>query len=333
MNDETAALRFSDVVKVFRDFWRREKVRAVDGVSLEVPRGRIYGLLGPNGSGKSTLMKIALGLLRPSSGFVAVLGRRPGDPRNKELLGYLPEETYTYRYHTAESALDFFGKLFGLPRAERRRRTDALLEMVGLNPARKRYLKEYSKGMARRMGLAQALIGDPVMLFLDEPTSGLDPIGTRQMKDLLLELKKRGKTIFMSSHLLADVEDVCDRIAIMYAGRIIAEGPVDELLEKKEEITFTMRLGEGIDPKEIASRLAEIAGSSPRIGRPRMRLEDYFLEVVREAGRRMEEKASVGRGGGTPEFLGGQESTEEERPQEERKKKVIERLLKGEEEG
>ena len=200
------------LTKVFRDFWNRPKAKAVNDIDFEVREGEVVGLLGPNGSGKSTTVKMLLGLLYPTGGRLTVFGKSPRDVENKKLIGYLPEETYLYKYLTAFETLDFFASLFGLSKEERTRRCDQLLDMVGLAHARNRPVGEFSKGMARRIGLAQAMINDPAFLILDEPTSGLDPLGCREVKDLIKLLKKRGKTVIVTSHLLSDVEEVCDRI-------------------------------------------------------------------------------------------------------------------------
>src|SRR5882672_1253068 len=217
--------------KVYRDFWGRQKVRALKALDLEIRQGEIFGLLGPNGSGKTTTIKLLLGLLFPTSGQALVFGRDATDVSKNERLGFLPEESYLYRFLNAEETLDFYGRLFNMPSDVRRERTARLIDMVGLNWAKRRQLREYSKGMTRRTGLAQALINDQELILLDEPTSGLDPIGTREMKDLILKLKEQGKTIVMCSHLLADVQDVCDRIAILYAGELKELGRVEDLLK------------------------------------------------------------------------------------------------------
>ena len=207
------------LTKVYKDFWGRQKVHALTGLDLTLEKGEIFGLLGPNGSGKSTTIKLLLGLIFPTAGQARVLGLTPGSSAANQRLGYLPEESYLHRFLTGEETVDFYGRLFGLPPRRRRARTEELLEMVGLDRrARARQLREYSKGMSRRIGLAQALVNDPELLLLDEPTTGLDPIGTREMKDLILRLKDEGKTILLSSHLLADVRDVCDRIGILARG-------------------------------------------------------------------------------------------------------------------
>ena len=211
-NREQSVVDVVQLTKVFRDFWRRPTVRAVDGLDLSIRKGEIFGLLGPNGSGKSTTIKLLLGLLHPSEGSIRLLGGRPGDVAVHRRIGYLPEASYLYRYLTPRETLTFYGRLFDLPAAERRRRSDQLLEMTGLTAAADRAVGEFSKGMARRLGLAQALINAPDLLILDEPTSGLDPMGCRQVKELLRALADQGTTILLTSHLLADVEHICDRV-------------------------------------------------------------------------------------------------------------------------
>jgi ABC-2 type transport system ATP-binding protein len=219
ISDEVV-VRVMGLTKIFKDFWGRPKARAVDNVDFEIRRGEIFGLLGPNGSGKSTTIKMLLGLLYPTRGHIEVFGHSPRDVQTKAQIGFLPEESYLYRYLNPGETLDFFGSLFQLDQADRRNRAEQLIEMVGLNQARTRTVGEFSKGMQRRIGLAQALINDPELVILDEPTAGLDPIGCREVKDLILALARRGKTVILSSHLLADVEDVCDRVVIYYGGRI-----------------------------------------------------------------------------------------------------------------
>src|SRR6187431_510990 len=216
--------------KTYRDFSGRPKVRALKALDLEVKRGEVFGLLGPNGSGKTTTIKLLLGLLFPTEGQALIFGKDATDVSKNERIGYLPEESYLYRFLNAEETLDFYGRLFDIPYDQLQERIDSLIKTVGLDRARKRQLKEYSKGMTRRIGLAQALINKPELILLDEPTSGLDPIGTREMKDLILKLRDQGKTIVMSSHLLPDVQDVCDRIGILHQGELKELGRVSELL-------------------------------------------------------------------------------------------------------
>src|SRR6516162_9818098 len=214
------------LTKIFKDFWGRPKARAVDNVDFDVRRGEVFGLLGPNGSGKSTTVKLLLGLLYPTKGHIEVFGHSPRHVATKSRIGYLPEESYLYRYLDSRETLEFFGNLFRLPSGDRTNRTEQLLEMVGLSQTSTRAVGEFSKGMQRRIGLAQALINDPDLIILDEPTAGLDPIGCREVKDLIIELARRGKTVILSSHLLADVEDVCNRVVIYYRGKVQASGPL-----------------------------------------------------------------------------------------------------------
>jgi len=224
-------IKFDNVTKVFKDFWRKPKVVALKNFSFSVNEGEILGLLGPNGSGKSTTLKLILGLLYPTHGRISVFGKLPGDNLAKRFIGYLPEEDYLYSYLNAYETLDFFGKVFNLPSNIRNERIELLLEMLGIKGYETRPVGEYSKGMARRLGLAQSLINDPKLLILDEPTNGMDPIGSNEIKNILLDLKKKGKTILICSHLLADIESICDRIIILYRGEMITEGKVDELLD------------------------------------------------------------------------------------------------------
>src|ERR687897_91396 len=217
--------------KVYRDFWGRPKVQALKALDLQVHRGEIFGLLGPNGSGKTTTIKLLLGLLFPTDGDALVFNQPAAEVKKNERIGYLPEESYLYRFLNAEETLDFYGRLFNMPADVRRKRAGELIDKVGLSADKKRILKEYSKGMRQRIGLAQALINDPELVILDEPTSGLDPLGTRWMKDLILELRKQGKTVLMCSHRLDDVQDVCDRIAILYNGDLQTLGKVSALVE------------------------------------------------------------------------------------------------------
>ena len=203
-----SVIQIKNLTKIYRDFWGRKKVRALNSLSLDVKKGEVFGLLGPNGSGKTTTMKLLLGLLFPTEGEITVLGKPASDVSKNEWIGYLPEESYLYRFLNAEETLDFYGRLFDMSPQQRKERSNQLIELVGLQNARKRQLKEYSKGMTRRIGLAQALINNPDLILLDEPTSGLDPLGSRDMKDLIVKLKNEGKTVVMCSHLLADVQDV-----------------------------------------------------------------------------------------------------------------------------
>lgn len=290
--------------KVFRDFWRRPRVSAVKDLNIEIRPGEVFGLLGPNGSGKSTAIKMLLGLLYPTKGRISVFGRPPTDVAIKHRIGYLPEESFLYRFLDARETLDFYGKLFRQHGQVRHERRDMLLEMVGLQHESKRRIGEYSKGMARRIGLAQALINDPEFLVLDEPTSGLDPIGTRQIKDVIRRLGDMGKTILLSSHLLADVEDVCDRVCILYGGQVQAEGTIKELLAQKDmtQIRADKLNQDTID--EIKDLVQRRESKSVDVSIPTGRLENLFLKIVEDAQAARIETSGAGEAGQIPEFLG-----------------------------
>ena len=292
------------LTKMFRDFWNRPKARAVNGIDFEVRPGEVVGLLGPNGSGKSTTVKMLLGLLYPTGGKLTVFGRSPRAVETKREIGYLPEESYLYKFLTAEETLDFFGSLFNLSAADRKQRIDQLLDMVGLAHARRRRVGEFSKGMQRRIGLAQAMINDPAFLILDEPTSGLDPLGCREVKDLILTLKKRGKTVLITSHLLSDVEDICDRVIILYGGKIRAEGALDNLLTVNNETRImTPELPKAAMDQLLSILRANLDGDEFRIDHPRRTLEEFFLDVIDTAKRESVETSGVVSGGRIADYL------------------------------
>lgn len=304
MDTAGAVVEATGLQKVFRDFWHRPHVTAVNGIGFSIRPGEIFGLLGPNGSGKSTTIKMILGLLHPTGGRLRVLGESPRDVSVKARIGYLPEESYLYPYLTAAETLDFFGRLFNLSTAERRTRADQLLDMIGLAHARNRRVGEFSKGMARRIGLAQALINDPDLVILDEPTSGLDPIGCRQIKDLIVTLARRGKTVLLSSHLLADVEDICNRVVILYNGRIRAEGTMAELLEERNSVRFTVP-GQ-LDSDALARALQALRtalGAEASVDHPRRDLERLFIDVIEQARRETTEASGTGPSSPVADYL------------------------------
>ncbi len=232
----SAVLQTRDLAKTFV-IWEkglvRKKIRAVESISLSVEKNEIFGFIGPNGAGKTTTIKMLMGLIFPSSGHAELLGKKIPDNEAKRRIGFLPENPYFYDYLTGRELLDLIGQLFGLSRQERRRRIDVLLEKVGLQRAGSMALRKYSKGMLQRVGLAQALINDPELVILDEPMSGLDPIGRKEIRDLIVQLKQDGKTVFFSTHILSDVELICDRVAIVVGGRLRDVGPLDQLLNPK----------------------------------------------------------------------------------------------------
>jgi ABC-2 type transport system ATP-binding protein len=273
------------LTKVYRDFWGRQKKTALRALNMEVRQGEIFGLLGPNGSGKTTTIKLLLGLLYPTDGEAFVFGQPAADVAKNERIGYLPEESYLYRFLNAEETLDFYGRLFNMPPAQRQSKAQELIEKVGLKADRKRILREYSKGMRQRIGLAQALINNPDLVILDEPTSGLDPLGARWMKDLIRDLRTMGKTVIMCSHRLEDVQDVCDRIAILNEGELQAYGEVQALLQDHRrvelrasdlELTADLR-------RDLEEVLHKHGGKLDTIGHPTTTLEDYFLHIVEQS--------------------------------------------------
>jgi ABC-2 type transport system ATP-binding protein len=288
----SAVIEIRNLTKIYRDFWGRPKVKALNSLSLDVRQGEIFGLLGPNGSGKTTTLKLLLGLLFPTSGEVSILGKPAHDVEKNEQIGYLPEESYLYKFLTADETLDFYGQLFKIPANVLRQRKEELLDLVKIKHARRRQIKEYSKGMTRRIGLAQALINNPDLILLDEPTSGLDPIANAQMKDLILDLKKQGKTVVMCSHLLADVQDVCDRIAILYQGDLKVLGNVQDLLQSTDEtlLRTTPLTPEAL--RDVEAALSRHGVTLKGSSHPTTTLEDLFLRTVRESelrpGRRFE---------------------------------------------
>jgi ABC-2 type transport system ATP-binding protein len=274
-------LRTVRLTKLYADFWGRPRVRALTDLTLDVRPGEVFGLLGPNGSGKTTTIKLLLGLIRATAGDAFVFGRDPSDREVKQRIGYLPEETYLYRFLDAEETLAFFGRLFGLSATTISVRSRELIALVGLEGARRRRLGEYSKGMARRLGLAQALINDPDLVVLDEPTSGLDPIGSAEVKELILRLKREGKTVLLCSHLLADVEDVCDRIAILHQGVLRECGTVAELLRDDRRVMVEL---DRPDPARLEAVRAAAGEALVGIAPPRERLEAHFRRIIAASG-------------------------------------------------
>ena len=277
-----------NLTKVYRDFWGRKKKTALNALDLKIYKGEIFGLLGPNGSGKTTTIKLLLGLLFPTQGDSFVFGEPASKVEKNEKIGYLPEESYLYRFLNAEETLDFYGRLFNIDSATRRKRAAELIELVGLGNDKKRILREYSKGMRQRIGLAQALINDPDLIILDEPTSGLDPLGTKWMKDLILDLRKRGKTVLMCSHRLDDVQDVCDRIAILFNGDLQEQGRVDKLIEDSNRLELRasgVQMNDALK-RDLEAVLKKHGGSLESFGHPTTTLENLFLRIVEESRQR-----------------------------------------------
>lgn len=271
------AVEIQDIHKSFSGHWGRGGVYAVKGVSLSIPQGGVYGLIGPNGSGKSTIMKALVGLLAPDAGSCHVFGKPATAAGNRSEIGFLPENPYFYKFLTGEETVRFYGRLCGLRGAELKKRTQELLELVGLTEAAHRRLGGYSKGMLQRVGLAQALVQKPRLLVLDEPTAGVDPIGSRAIRDIILNLKEQGMTVFLCSHLLEQVQEICDRVGILYRGVMIAEGTMEELTRDNTRTELTLQ-----NPTpELLAQLRELAGDSlVSVAPARNSLESVFLRGI-----------------------------------------------------
>lgn len=277
------AVEIRNLVKDFKTSFRRKPLRAVDGVSLRIMPGEVYGLIGPNGSGKSTTMKALLGLVAPTSGDCAIFGRDSLKVDSRHDVGFLPENPYFYKHLSGEETLRFYGRLCGLGGKALDQRIDELLELVDLRSAKDRRLGGYSKGMLQRIGLAQALIQEPRLVILDEPTAGVDPVGSRQIRDLILKLRERGITVFLCSHLLEQVQEVCDQVGIIFQGKLIREGRLDELMSIEDQTELVIR---DAGPGLVAGLQALVNGDPRaqllRTGRPRTTLERLFLREIRK---------------------------------------------------
>jgi ABC-2 type transport system ATP-binding protein len=276
----TPAISIQNLTKIYPIPFKRETVTAVQDLSLTVEPGQVYGLLGPNGSGKSTAMKIVLGLVSPTKGRTEIFGRDSRTVESREDVGFLPENPYFYKFLTGAETLRFYGKLCGLSSAKIRERSRELLKIVGLENAADRRLGGYSKGMLQRIGLAQAMIQEPRLLVLDEPTAGVDPAGSREIRDLILDFKKRGITVLLCSHLLEQVQEICDRIGILNRGKLIREGRLEDLISIQDQTELIL---ENASPELLATIQAAIAKTSGRLleqRKPQKTLERYFLDVT-----------------------------------------------------
>lgn len=306
----SVVLRLDRLTKDFSTgFLATGQCRALDEVSLELARGEVFGLLGPNGAGKTTTLKLVTGLLRPTSGRVHVFDRAPGDRAARAFVGFLPEQPVFYDHLTAQELLTYFAGLCGIAGTERRRRIAAVLDEVGIGPAREQPMREYSKGMLQRVGLAQALINEPALLILDEPMSGLDPIGRREVRELILRLRDAGRTVLFSSHILSDAEALCSRIAILARGRLVASGSLGDLTagrargweviaadlspaavtslqSRTTRVTpiahgrYSFELREGEKPEPFVAEIVTAGGSLVSVSSTRATLEDVFVERV-----------------------------------------------------
>ena len=308
------AIHTADLTKDYAlGFWRKRPYRALDRLTLEVEPGEVFGLLGPNGAGKTTTLKLLLQLVFPTSGRAEILGRPAGDVSVRRRIGYLPENPYFYDHLTAVELLDYFARLFGLTSLDRAARVPRLLDQVGLGAERRLPLRRYSKGMLQRVGLAQALVNEPEVVFLDEPMSGLDPIGRRMVRELILGLRDRGATVFFSSHILSDAEAVCSRVAVLAGGRLVASGRLTDLLafgikgwevvvegadqavlervrglaDKVTPIAerrYTLEFPPTVRPDQVMADLAAAGASVVSVNPLRDTLEDFFMRQVAEHG-------------------------------------------------
>lgn len=280
--EDTPAVQINHLVKEFASPFRKSKVRAVDDVSLTIMPGEVYGLIGPNGSGKSTTMKALLGLLSPTAGSCYVFGQNSMRTDSRQEIGFLPENPYFYKHLSGEETLKFYGKLCGLRGKLLKERVDEMMDLVSLTDARRRRIGGYSKGMLQRIGLAQALIHDPRLVILDEPTAGVDPVGSRQIRDLIVNLKERGVTVFLCSHLLEQVQEVCDHVGIIFKGKLVKQGRLEDLIAIEDQTEIVVR---NATPRALARLRAVIADSENaefiRMGKPRTTLERLFLEEAR----------------------------------------------------
>jgi len=332
-DDREVVVKALKLTKIFKDFWLRDKVKAVDAIDVEIYRGEVFGLLGPNGSGKSTTIKMILGLLHPTDGKLAVFGKLPRDVATKKIIGYLPEETYLYKFLTPIETLEYYGKLFNQDRTTRKNRIEMLLEMVGLEHAAKRPVGEFSKGMMRKVGLAQALINDPQLLILDEPTSGMDPIATADVKRVIQKLGERGKTVLLCSHLLADVQDVCDRVSMMYGGKVRRQGTVGSLLEVTDQTMITTPTLKNVSDAQIVAALEQLGVTDVTLDHPRRTLEQVFLDMVAEAKAQGAKTSGAESGREVAAFLRGVGAKPTAPVSEEQQREVvIESLVSGPEE-
>jgi ABC-2 type transport system ATP-binding protein len=319
-----AAISIDNLTKDYQvGFWRKRPYRALDRLSLEVQSGEIFGFLGPNGAGKTTTLKLLMQLIFPSSGRAEILGRPVGDVAARQRIGYLPENPSFYDYLSADELLQYFGHLFGYSRSDARARAARLLDRVGIGPERRRQqLRKYSKGMIQRVGIAQALLSDPEVIFLDEPMSGLDPLGRREVRSLILELRDQGRTVFFSSHILADAETLCSRVAVVAAGRLAAAGRLTDMLafevrgwelvvagvnpEVRERIAHTARqiteispgryaieLSLDRPPEQVAAEITATGATLVSLNPLRDTLEDFFVRRVAEMGSRSERANQV----------------------------------------
>lgn len=281
-NAGVPVVEIENLTKDFRIGVRGVKLRAVDGVSFGVRRGEVFGLLGPNGSGKSTTLKIILGLHRPTAGTCRIFGRSSADAEVRSRVGFLPEAPYFYGYLTGRELVEFYAKVCGVPAKEIAARTADALALAGMTDAASRRVRTYSKGMLQRIGVAQAVVHDPDLIILDEPTAGIDPIGSAEIGDAVRAMKARGKTVILCSHLLDQIEELCDRVAILDRGKLVVVGTLDEVLTQRAKQLAVIGAGTPLTPA-LAAELRERYGLNVEsISHPRISLERYFLDNLKK---------------------------------------------------
>ena len=310
---EDYAIYTKNINKIFKDFWGNPKVHALKDINISVKKGTAFGLLGPNGAGKSTLIKLILGHLHPTSGKITVLDKSPRNVKAKYQIGYLPETSYFYKSLTATETLHYFGGLLNLDKKQVKKRTEQLLEMVGLTQAKSRPIGDFSHGMTRRIGLAQVLLNDPDLIILDEPTGGLDPLGCREIKDLIINLKKRGKTILITSHILSDIEEICDEVSILFDGTVQASGSIKEMLTNKQvqQLRFNKVSDEKLE--KVITAFKEFGIDDINVSSPHQDLERFFLKLIQKKSEQIKPSgAQAGRG--IAEYLQQEKETVEEDP-------------------
>jgi ABC-2 type transport system ATP-binding protein len=276
----TPAIRIQHLIKDFSVGVRGVKLRAVDDLCLDVGHNEIFGLLGPNGSGKSTTIKIILGLLDASAGSCEIYGKPSHQVEARRSVGFLPEAPYFYRYLTGRELVHYYARICMVPRAEIKHAVDSTIELVGMSEAADRRVGVYSKGMLQRIGLAQALVHDPQLVILDEPTAGVDPLGSAAIAEIVRELKRRGKTVLLSSHLLAQIEGLCDRVAILHRGRLVREGRVNDLVEDKNMESLVVNGLSAEGRAAVEACIQAQGGQLARVEKPRLSLDAYFLQEV-----------------------------------------------------
>lgn len=292
----TPAIRIQHLTKDFAIGIRGVKLRAVDDLCLEVGDNEIFGLLGPNGSGKSTTIKIILGLLEASAGTCEIYGKPSKQVDARRSVGFLPEAPYFYRYLTGRELVRYYARICMVPRGEINQAVDSVIELVGMAEAADRRVGTYSKGMLQRIGLAQSLVHDPQLVILDEPTAGVDPLGSAAIAEIVRELKRRGKTVLLSSHLLAQIEGLCDRVAILHRGKLVREGRVDDLVEEKDAESLVVQGLSAEGRAAVEATIKAQGGQLTRVEKPRLSLDAYFLKEVHE--RESEHAAKTDKKGG-----------------------------------